>query len=291
MIHLVRLLLWMLSKLPAGAPYAIACRIAPLWMKLSPSKRHVAEVNIRRCYPQLAADEQHRMVEQSFVHYVCSVLETGRNWFWPLDRLESLCDEVCGQELIDAALDNDRGVVVLAPHFGAWEYLGMYLQMHQNIAILYKPPAHPGLEKALLERRRRGGANMLPANASGLKRLYAHLRDGQGAGVLPDQEPSAGLGRFIPFFGHDALTAVLAPRLVQKTGCQVLFAVSERTNEGRYRLHVLPAEEDVFSDDVDTALAAVNRGVERCIAINPAQYLWSYKRFRTRPDGQPSFYG
>ena len=36
--------------------------------------------------------------------------------------------------------------------------------------------------------------------------------------------------------------------------------------------------------------AAVNRGVEQCIAVDPVQYLWSYKRFRAQPEGQPPFY-
>ena len=50
------------------------------------------------------------------------------------------------------------------------------------------------------------------------------------------------------------------------------------------------ADEDVYSADMETSLAAVNRGVERCIALDPAQYLWSYKRFKTRPEGEEPFY-
>jgi KDO2-lipid IV(A) lauroyltransferase len=41
---------------------------------------------------------------------------------------------------------------------------------------------------------------------------------------------------------------------------------------------------------MDTSLAAVNRAVEDCIAIDPAQYLWSYRRFKTQPEGVPDFY-
>jgi KDO2-lipid IV(A) lauroyltransferase len=52
----------------------------------------------------------------------------------------------------------------------------------------------------------------------------------------------------------------------------------------------LPGEDALGGDDLDAALAAVNRGVENCIAIDPAQYLWSYKRFKTRPEGETPFY-
>lgn len=290
MIGLAKALLWLVSKLPAIGPYRLAQALAMTWMRLSPAKRQVAESNIRHCYPGLPPAARARMLEASFVHYLCSILETGRNWYWPERRLRSLCEDFAGEQMMLDALAKGRGVLLLAPHFGAWEYLGVYLQKHVDIAILYKPPTHPELEKILLQRRQRGGASLLPATTAGLRRLYVRLRAGEGVGVLPDQEPMAGHGRFAPFFGHPARTALLVPRLIQKTGCRVFFAACERLATGHYRIRVFPADEDINAVDIDTALAALNRGVEQCIAIDPAQYLWSYKRFRSRPQGYPPFY-
>ena len=290
MILAVKALLWLLSLLPGGLPYGLARLGAGLVMRLSPVKRHTTERNLARCYPRVEAAARERLARDSFIHYLCSILETGRNWYWPVAKLDRLCDEFVGEQLFVDALTGGRGLLVLAPHFGAWEYLGMYLQKFPGIAILYKPPSHPGLEEALSSKRRRGGANLIPATPTGLRQLYAHLRAGGGAGVLPDQQPSAGQGRFAPFFGNPALTGVLVPRLVQRTDCVVLASVCERRAGGRYRVHVLPVDDEVHSADIDTALAAVNRAVEQCIAIDPAQYLWSYRRFKTQPEGAPDFY-
>ena len=86
------------------------------------------------------------------------------------------------------------------------------------------------------------------------------------------------------------MTGVLSPRLVKATGCRVLMAVAERLPGGRLPVvHVLPADDAVHSEDLDVALAGVNRGVENCIAIDPAQYLWSYRRFRRSPKESPRF--
>ena len=290
MIHAVKFFLWLLGLLPAGMPYRLSRLGAGLWMRLSPVKRHTAERNLERCYPEMPPDERAAIVRESFVHYLCSVLETGHNWYWPVEKLQARCDGIVNEEMFREALTGDRGLVVLAPHFGAWEYLGMYLQKYPGIAILYKPPGNPALEKALLERRRRGGANMIAADAAGLRRLYAHLKAGGGAGVLSDQAPSKGQGRFAPFFGNPALTGVLVPRLVQRTGCRVLAGVCQRLPGGRYRVHMLPVHEDIYSEEIDVSLAAVNRAVEECIAIEPAQYLWSYRRFKKQPEGYPPFY-
>ena len=289
-IFLAKSTLWLLSLMPAGMPYWLAQKGAGLWMFMSPGKRHAAERNLERCYPDKSPDERSVLLRESFLHYLCSILETGHNWYWPLERLQAQCVEVTGEELIAETLGSGRGVVALAPHFGAWEYLGMYLQRIPEIAILYKPPSNPDLERALLDKRRRGGANLIPATAAGLRQLYGHIRAGMGAGVLPDQQPSVGQGKFAPFFGIQALTAVLVPRLVQRTGCIVVLIACERLPGGRFRVNFMRADEDVYSADMETSLAAVNRGVERCIALDPAQYLWSYKRFKTRPEGEEPFY-
>jgi len=290
MIQIAKFMLWLLSLMPAAMPYWLSKMGAGLWMRFSPVKRHTAERNLERCYPDMRPDERARLLHDSFHHYLCTVLETGHNWYWSLPKLQSFCDGMVNEDLVLDALASGRGLIVLAPHFGAWEYLGMYLQRFPDIAILYKPPSHPGFERALLRKRQRGGATMIPATASGLRQLYAHIRAGRGAGVLPDQQPKRGKGEFAPFFGHPALTGVLAPRLVQRTGCIVLAGVCERLAGGRYRVHILPVDDAIYSDDMVTSLGAVNRAVEDCVAINPPQYLWSYRRFKTQPEGVEDFY-
>jgi len=289
-VLLAKSVLWLLSLMPAGMPYWLAERIAGFWMYLSPSKRHTAKRNLQRCYPDMSDEDCTHLLRDSFHHYLCSILESGHNWYWPLERLQAQCDGIIGEELLRDGLSSGRGLVVLGPHFGAWEYLGVYLQQFPDIAIVYKPPSNPRLEKALLESRRRGGGKLIPATATGLRQIYAHIRAGGWVGILPDQQPSSGQGKFAPFFGLQALTGVLAPRLVQRTGCQVLLSVCERLPGGRYRVHFMQADDEIHSSDLLTALTAVNHGVEQCIAIDPAQYLWSYKRFKARPEGEPPFY-
>ena len=290
MVYFAKLILWLLSLMPAGMPYFLASKGAGLWMRLSPVKRHTTERNLERCYPELSFEARKKLARDSFVHYLCSILETGHNWYWPVEKLQARCVEFVNEDLVVDALESGKGLVVLAPHFGAWEYLGMYLQRFPEIAILYKAPSHAGLEKALLSRRNRGGALMIAANASGIRKLYSHIRAGHGAGVLPDQQPSTGQGRFTPFFGNMALTGVLVPRIIQRTDCLALACVCERLEGGKYRVHMLPVSDEIYSADIDVSLAAANRAIEDCVAIDPAQYLWSYRRFKKQPEGEPPFY-
>jgi KDO2-lipid IV(A) lauroyltransferase len=59
---------------------------------------------------------------------------------------------------------------------------------------------------------------------------------------------------------------------------------------GGWELHFLPVSEDLYSEDIETSLAALNSGVEAIIALAPEQYQWEYKRFRDQPPGVSAAY-
>jgi KDO2-lipid IV(A) lauroyltransferase len=109
--------------------------------------------------------------------------------------------------------------------------------------------------------------------------------------VLPDQDPPPGSGVFAPFFGIAAHSPVFAVRLARRTGATFLYVYAERLPRGAgFVLHIDPAPEGIDDEDETKAVAAMNRGVEACIRRFPAQYWWAYKRFRRRPEGEPSLY-
>jgi Kdo2-lipid IVA lauroyltransferase/acyltransferase len=118
------------------------------------------------------------------------------------------------------------------------------------------------------------------AEGAGVRTLYKRLAAGGAVGILPDQKPRAGEGQFAPFYGRDALTMVLLPRLAMRTGATVLFAFAERLPRGAgFRIHLLPAPEGVADADPQRACVALNRGVEACVERAFAQYQWHYRRW------------
>ena len=100
-------------------------------------------------------------------------------------------------------------------------------------------------------------------------------------GILRDQDPGASGSVHAPFFGYTARTMLLVSRLARKTNCAVVFCVAERLPKGRgYRIHYTATDQLIACDDEVTAATALNEGVESIVRINPAQYQWSYKRFK-----------
>jgi KDO2-lipid IV(A) lauroyltransferase len=289
-IYAIRAALRLFSWItPRAAEYLAPPLAAIVWYSV-PRLRRVTRLNLRAVYPEMDAKRRNEVGRSSMTHYVKGIFEAGMLWHWPLEKMYELFDEVQGMEYVDELISAGNGLIVAAPHCGSWEMLNLYLHSKGEAAILYKPSKYPEIDALLTDKRRRGGAEMVPATGSGLRRMFQLLKDGLFVALLPDQEPSGGGGGFAPFFGIEALTGVLLPRMAQRTGAPVIFAVCERRKGGRYCVHMFKTDETIYSKNMREALTAVNRGVEQCIEVDSEQYLWAYKRFRNRPEGEPSFY-
>jgi KDO2-lipid IV(A) lauroyltransferase len=126
-----------------------------------------------------------------------------------------------------------------------------------------------------------------PTDKSGVLALVKALRRGEMVGVLPDQVPTMGAGEFTDFFGKPALTMTLARQLQQKTKANLLMGHCERVPGG---FKVVFTEPDPSILEPETAIAGLNKSVERVINQSPSQYQWQYKRYRRQPEGLPKPY-
>lgn len=247
--------------------------------------------NIKLCLPELDKAGQRRLVRNSLVETGKAMLETGALWFRPGVQALQLIRRIEGHELVQAALEKGRGVILATPHLGAWEAAGLYGAAEFNMTCLYRPLRIPELEGLVRTARNRLGANYVPATAGGIRSLCKTLEQGGTIAMLPDQEPQSGAGMFAAFFNSPAWTMTLPTRLAIRSGAPVVFAWCERLRRGQgYILHFSPAPDRVCSSDLKEATHAMNRALEELVRLCPSQYQWGYRRFRTRPDGETVIY-
>jgi KDO2-lipid IV(A) lauroyltransferase len=96
---------------------------------------------------------------------------------------------------------------------------------------------------------------------------------------------------FVPFFGHPAATLLAPSRLARSLNMVVQPVVAEILPGGQgWRVRFLPPWQDWPTDDAEADASRMNRFIEEQIRLNPAQYLWVHKRFKTRPPGEPPLY-
>ncbi|MCH9742266.1 MAG: lipid A biosynthesis acyltransferase [Proteobacteria bacterium] len=281
----IGLLRW-LGRLPLPVNHTIGAFLGTIYWLLPSRDRRVVWTNLAIAFPQLSWWRRFCLSRRFFVELGKTFTELGFIWLSEPDRLFAHIKEVCNQSLMSEALQHEKGVLLLTPHFGAWELAGLYWSAEQTITSLYQPPDYPELESFIRTARERMGANLVPTDLTGVRSVMQALKLNQLAGILPDQDPGENGGAFAPFFNKPAYTMVLVGRLAQKSQAKVLFTVCERLPWGQgYRIHLLPANEMISDRDTLTSLSAMNQDLEACVAVNPAQYIWNYKRWKTQPDG------
>lgn len=279
-VALLYFLMRLLALLPLRVLHGFGSGLGWLLWRVRSRAAHHARVNIGIVRPQTDGSMREVMVRDSMRQFGRSVTEMA--WIWGRGARRALegVREVHGRELFEAALASDRGLIIAAPHLGCWELLNYWLCAHTSMAILYRPPHVGALEPLLRKVRADLAPEQVRAEGAGVRALFKRLARGGHVGILPDQKPRAGEGRIVLFYGRDAKTMVLLPRLAARSGAQVLYAFAERLPRGRgYAIHLLPAPDGIADADVAVACRALNKGVEQCVERAFDQYQWHYRRF------------
>jgi KDO2-lipid IV(A) lauroyltransferase len=281
----------LLARLPYSFVQGIGAGLGWLAGRIPNRHRRITERNIELCFPGLSRGERRRLTRRSLVETGKTLTESLYLWLGDEGRIKSLDQGASGWEHVEKAMTLGKGVIVISPHLGSWEYVGVYCAARYPMTCMYRPPRQAQFDTIVRQGRERTGMSIVPTNTKGIRALLQVLRKGEIVGILPDQDPRDSGGTFAPFFGIPANTMTLVSKLVSKTGAVPIFAFAERLPGSRgFHMHFIPAPEGTGDADDDRAARAINEGVETLVRMAPAQYQWSYKRFRTRPEGEPRVY-
>ena len=285
------LLLKLLGRLPLPFLYLLGVLAGALLWWLPNSRKRVALRNITACLPELAPAQQRRLARRALMHEVLTLLESPYLWFAPSEKVLALIRERRGHELVDEALKQGKGVILLSLHLGSWEAAGMTQSLLHPMTGLYKPQKGK-LDRLIYEGRSRFGVKLVATEGGKMRQVLRPLLENhETVYFMPDQDPPGGRGVFVPFFGVNAHTPVLVSKLVQHTGAPVVYFYGERLPWGRgFIVHYRPAPAEISDPDLMKSAAAVNAGIEACVRECPEQYWWGYERFRRHPPGARYFY-
>ncbi len=243
-------------------------------------------MNIDFCFPEMDDRERDALARVSLEETGKFAGEMGMAWIWAAGRTLKKIRHIHNEEIMAEALAGGKGVIIIAPHLGNWEILGLYMSQAYPLTSMYRPPKIELMDKLIKKKREREGSKLAPANVKGVRMAMKALKAGEVLGILPDQEADKGSGVFAPFFSQDAYTMKLLPQLAAQTGAVVVSAYAQRLPgaEG-FDIYFHRVADEVNNKDLVVSATAMNAEVERCVRQVPEQYQWEYKRFQHRPDG------
>lgn len=282
-------LLRLLSLMPLRLLNLLGAGLGLLTWRLFGSRRHIAETNIRLCFPDLDDIARRKLVKAHFIQLGRSIVTMGINWFAAGARLDRLFT-IEGKEHIDRLMERGENVIVLAPHFVALEIGGIYLSRLYPTISMYQFIKNPVMDRVIRTGRLRFAAELVERKDA-MHQLIRRIRAGRMFYYLPDQDPGPRKGIFVPFFGVEAATFPMLSRFARMSRARVVPCLTEQLDGGRgWRVRLLPPLENFPGDDEAVDARRMNEAVEETIRMAPAQYFWVHKRFKTRPPGSPKVY-
>ena len=200
-------------------------------------------------------------------------------WIWRNPKKALSFTEIRNWDVVDKAINEGHGLVMLTPHLGGFEIIPRVLAQHFPATILYRPARQDWLNAVVEEGRAHPNMHFVPTNLQGVRQMTRALIRGEAIGILPDQVPSGGDGIWVPFFGRPAYTTTLPARLANRHHTPVVMFTAKRKGLGQGWL-MQASRLDPFSEDPSTSCCELNKAIEAAILIAPEQFIWAYNRFK-----------
>jgi KDO2-lipid IV(A) lauroyltransferase len=278
----------LVACLPLGAVRPLAFALGRAAYLLAARDRRTTTINLRLAYPNLAATEIRARAIQHFESLVYSLWETGLVWYGTPERLQRH-SRIEGAEHLDAAIANGRGVLLLGAHFTTNEIAAAILpQTGHRCDVMYKRSRNALIEQLALHGRTGKGGRMVPSDK--FVEMLKTLKRGGIFLYAPDQRFDGDGYVVVPLFGVPALSNPGTTFVARATRCAVLPFFPERLPNGAgYVIRIGAPLENFPSGDGARDVARYHGLIETAVERAPAQYLWSYKRFRPAK-GEPDPY-
>ena len=282
----------LLALVPMRLLAAASGPLSTLGWWLAKSRRRVALTNLRLCFPQLSEAERENIARAHFRAYMQAALEHGFLWNASGEKIRryvSLHDEHEWKQFREG--ENQKPVIWLCPHFIGLDACAIRISVDTSGCSLYSEQSNADLDQMMLAGRTRFSESKIIARTEGVKPIIRAMKSGLPFYYLPDMDFGARDSVFVPFFGVKAATITGVSRLAKLTGAAVVPVIAtQRPNGNGYDVRFYPAWDKFPSGDDEADARRVNGFIEERVLENTAQYLWTHKRFKTRPPNEPSVY-
>jgi KDO2-lipid IV(A) lauroyltransferase len=274
-------MLKLLSRLPLRALYVLSTLLYLLAYYVVRHRHQVIHDQIARVFPA-AGEAERRTIHKRYLRNFCDVM---------VEVLKSLsmsaADIAVHVRIPDLSparqyLAAGKSVMFVTSHLCNWEWLlqGMSAQLGYPMDAAYKPLHDAWAERLMLEIRARFGARLIPA-----KELLADfLRRRAVVRVLAmnaDQAPVSTDKRYwTRFLGQDTAFYVGAEQIARATRLPLIYVAMRRVRRGYYQVELKQLWDGKEPLPPNGLTERYARACENDVLESPADWLWSYRRWR-----------
>ncbi|MES2165005.1 MAG: lipid A biosynthesis acyltransferase [Pseudomonadota bacterium] len=282
-------IMWLLHWLPLPVLGRFGDAVGSLLFVVMRARRHITLTNLRLCMPELSEDERTDIARRHFQAYSRSVWERGILWWASEARLKRLIKVEPGPVPVEEM--TARPTILLCPHFVCLDVAGASIAMVTSASSMYVQQKNAAFDQVLRAGRARFKPVKLFTRQDGIKPILRALRDKLPYFMLPDMDFGEKDAEFVPFFGIEAATLTATARIAATTGAQVMPVIATFLPDYQgWRVKFYPVWDNYPGPDMVAATRRMNEFIEERVREAPAEYFWTHKRFKTRPNGEASLY-
>lgn len=260
--------------------------LGQLMKALSSKRAGVTANNIAQAFPELNDADRARILNESYENLGIVLAELVAV---PSISIKDLHDriELIGFEPIIERQRSGLPTILLTAHYGNWEYGAMAAgaAMGAPISIVYHPQSNASADRILNSYRTKYGNELIPmGNAA--RTMVKRLSSGGTIGIIVDQHGVAEKDPWITFMGRPTPTYEAPAALALRFNAPIYFTVSERRDDGRYRVEFTPVPMTDLSNDRRGVVELTKRHVrllEDSIRKRPGLWSWQHRRWRHDP--------
>lgn len=281
--------LWLVTRLPIRWQMNIGRTIGSIIYHCSPKLRRISAINLSLCFPELTEMEQKHLLKKNFAALGIGLIETGMAWWLSDKRLANCTVQVNGVSHVAEALSRGKGIILVSPHFMCLEMVGRLLGSRYDFAVMYRP--HKKRILSYIQKRFRQKYRIKQIARHRIRDLINTFHANTAVWYAYDIDAGEKRSVFAPFFGIQTASLTSASRLAEMSGAAVIPIDFYRLdNKWGYEINLYPILEDFPGDNYVADATRLNTQLEASIRNKPEQYIWQYKRFKTRPAGEKRYY-
>lgn len=284
---------WILTRLPYGAVCFLANILIAIGFFVTVRQKKMAKESLQIAFgKEKGPPEIDRIIKECFWNFGQGMIELIYFMAHPRMIKERVSFE--GQEHLDVAFRQGKGVIAISAHFGNFPLMLLRCaQEGYKTNAIIRPTRDTKIEEYFQAQRTQLGLNTIysvPRKQCVDASLRA-LRGNEFLFIPLDQNFGSGGGVFVNFFGQKAATATGPVVFAMRAQSPLIPMFIVRQKDGTHKIIVeppLPLEEK--GNDQGTIFVNTERItqiIERYIRKYPQEWGWMHRRWKSRPAGEP----
>lgn len=271
----------LVSRIPFRVLYAVSDLLYLVVYHIICYRRRVILANLTYSFPDKDRSAIQK-ISRDYYRNLCDIIvETLKTQAMTAEELSRRM-VIRNPELPDEFFEKGKSVLVLAMHYGNWEWL---LHMPRHIRhhhfFVYKPLQNPWLDRYLNDIRRKYGGETASMNIILRKLIEA---DKAGTPVLTwlaaDQTPPWNHPFWTTFMHQETQFFEGPATIAQRFDQPVLLQKTRRTQRGYYETWFEVLFENPREVSAEDIILTYVGETERIIREHPELYLWSHRRWK-----------